>query len=48
MGLDPIWPEMIIVRIPNTNRNRNLTPYKPSFDLNMPEYMVEESGGGKA
>ncbi|HBH47972.1 MAG TPA: esterase [Bacteroidales bacterium] len=44
---DKICPEMIVVGIPNTNRNRDLTPYKPSFDPHMPQYMLEESGGGE-
>jgi predicted alpha/beta superfamily hydrolase len=44
---DKICPEMIVVGILNTNRNRDLTPYKPSFDPNMPQYMLEESGGGE-
>ena len=46
-----VCPEMIVVGIPNTNRTRDLTPYKP--DLSDPENawippeMAEEAGGGE-
>lgn len=47
MVREPICPEMIIVGIPNTNRTRDLTPYKPfPLDSIMPQQMVAESGGG--
>jgi len=42
-----VCPEMIVVGIPNTNRTRDLTPYKPDpIDPFMPPEMVSESGGG--
>ncbi|TFV95799.1 alpha/beta hydrolase [Algoriphagus kandeliae] len=43
-----VCPEMIVVGIPNTNRTRDLTPYKPDpIDPFIPPQMVEESGGGE-
>jgi predicted alpha/beta superfamily hydrolase len=45
---DPICPEMIIVGITNTDRTRDLTPYKPfPLDSIMPPQMVAASGGGE-
>lgn len=43
-----VCPEMIVVGIPNTNRTRDLTPYKPyPIDPFIPVDMVEQSGGGE-
>lgn len=48
MVREPICPEMIIVGIPNTDRVRDLTPYKPfPLDSIMPPQMVAASGGGE-
>lgn len=42
-----VCPEMIVVGIPNTNRTRDLTPYKPDpIDPFLPQEMISESGGG--
>lgn len=41
-------PQMMIVAIPNTNRNRDLTPSKAQASPPMvPEDLSEQSGGGK-
>lgn len=42
-----ICPEMIVVGITNTNRNRDLTPIHSSIDLPfVPKVLSEQSGGG--
>lgn len=43
-----VCPEMIVIGIQNTNRTRDLTPYKPyPIDPFIPAEWVEESGGGE-
>lgn len=43
-----ICPEMIVVGITNTNRNRDLTPTHSSIDLPfVPKGLSEQSGGGE-
>jgi len=43
-----ITPEMIVVAIPNTNRNRDLTPTKSQPQPPMaPKALTDQSGGGK-
>ena len=43
-----ICPEMIIVGITNTNRTRDLTPFKgDSNDIFLPPEMLAQSGGGE-
>lgn len=43
-----ICPEMIVVGITNTNRTRDLTPFKgDSNDIYLPPQMLAESGGGE-
>lgn len=43
-----IVPEMIVVGIPNTNRNRDLTPSRSDVDLPfVPKNLSEQSGGGE-
>lgn len=41
-----VLPEMIIVCIPNTNRTRDLTPYKVGADAHLNDSMARETGGG--
>lgn len=44
-----VWPQMIVVGIPNTNRWRDLTPTKAKLDPSMmiDSMMVANSGGGE-
>ena len=43
-----LCPEMIIIGIPNTNRTRDLTPFKgDTNDRQIPAEMINASGGGE-
>jgi len=43
-----LWPEMIIVGIPNTDRTRDLTPTRVTSGLWIDSNMAQRSGGGEA
>ncbi len=46
-NMNTLCPEMIVVGILNTDRTRDLTPYKPDpVDPMMPPQFIEGSGGG--
>lgn len=42
-----IFPKMIIVFVSNTNRTRDLTPYKTRASAILPQQMADETGGGE-
>ncbi len=47
-NMNTLCPEMIVVGILNTDRTRDLTPYKPNpIDSMMPPQFLEGSGGGE-
>jgi predicted alpha/beta superfamily hydrolase len=49
LSANTLIPEMVVVAIPNTNRNRDLSPSKAEPNPPMlPEAMARASGGGKA